>query len=123
MTEILRVSTRSAPTAVAGALAGLVRSGGVAEVQVVGAGALNQAIKALAIARTYVAPSGLDLHCRPTFADIEIDGQRRTAIRLLVEGDRAAVAPARPNPAGQVEHRAAPERGEILPPTLSEFPA
>ncbi len=53
--------------------------------QVVGAGALNQAIKAVAIARGYVAPSGFDLTCVPTFADIEIDGQDRTAIRLLVE--------------------------------------
>ncbi|MCU4183721.1 stage V sporulation protein S [Acidiferrimicrobium sp. IK] len=88
MTEILKVSSRSTPNAVAGALAGMVRNHGVAEVQVVGAGALNQAIKAVAIARGYVAPSGLDLHCRPTFADIEIDGQSRTAIRLLVETDR-----------------------------------
>ena len=120
MTEILRVSSRSAPTAVAGALAGLVRSGGVAEVQVVGAGALNQAIKALAIARTYVSPSGLDLHCRPTFADIEIDGERRTAIRLLVEGDRAPTALQRPNPAGDATQRDA-RRQEILQATLSEF--
>jgi stage V sporulation protein S len=55
------------------------------EIQVVGAGALNQAIKAVAIARGYVASSRLDLTCRPTFADIEIDGEGRTAIRLLIE--------------------------------------
>ena len=53
--------------------------------QVVGAGALNQAIKAVAIARGFVAPSGIDLVCVPTFADIEIDGENRTAIRLLLE--------------------------------------
>jgi hypothetical protein len=53
--------------------------------QVVGAGALNQAVKALAIARSYVASTGIDLSCRPTFADIEIDGEERTAIRLLIE--------------------------------------
>lgn len=92
MTEVLKVSSKSTPNAVAGALAGIVRSHGAAEVQVVGAGALNQAIKAVAIARGYVAAAGLDLHCRPTFADIEIDGQSRTAIRLLVESDRP-VAP------------------------------
>jgi stage V sporulation protein S len=66
-------------------MAGVVRQSGSVEVQVVGAGALNQAIKAVAIARGYVAPSGTDLTCVPTFADIEIDGQSRTAIRLLVE--------------------------------------
>jgi stage V sporulation protein S len=86
--ETLKVSTRSNPNSVAGAMAGVVRQSGVVEVQVVGAGALNQAIKAVAIARGYVAPSGIDLICIPTFADIEIDGERRTAIRLSIE-DRA----------------------------------
>lgn len=66
-------------------MAGAVRQTGAVEVQVVGAGALNQAIKAVAIARGYVAGSGIDLVCIPTFADIEIDGERRTAIRLSVE--------------------------------------
>jgi stage V sporulation protein S len=83
--EILKVSSKSNPNAVAGAMAGVVRQVGTVEVQVVGAGALNQAIKAVAIARGYVAPSGMDLACVPTFADIEIDGQSRTAIRLLIE--------------------------------------
>src|SRR5438477_6950147 len=83
--EVLKVSSKSNPNSVAGALAGVVRQSGAVEVQVVGAGALNQAIKAVAIARGYVAPSGLDLACVPTFADIEIDGQDRTAIRLLIE--------------------------------------
>src|SRR5436190_12916028 len=83
--EILKVSSKSNPNSVAGAMAGVVRQWGSVEVQVVGAGALNQAIKAVAIARGYVAPSGLDLTCVPTFADIEIDGQDRTAIRLLIE--------------------------------------
>ena len=69
-------------------MAGVIRSSGEVEVQVVGAGALNQAVKALAIARGYVAPAGMDLVCVPTFADIEIDGERRTAIRLCI-GDRA----------------------------------
>jgi len=84
--ETLKVSSKSNPNAVAGAMAGVVRQSGAVGVQVVGAGALNQAIKAVAIARGYVAPSGIDLVCVPTFADIEIDGQGRTAIHLLVEG-------------------------------------
>ena len=83
--EVLKVSSKSNPNSVAGAMAGVVRQEGVVEAQVVGAGALNQAIKALAIARGYVAPSGIDLVCVPTFADIEIDGERRTAIRLSIE--------------------------------------
>lgn len=83
--ETLKVSTRSNPNSVAGAVAGAVRQGGAVEMQVVGAGALNQAVKALAIARGYVAAAGIDLVCVPTFADIEIDGERRTAIRLSVE--------------------------------------
>jgi stage V sporulation protein S len=83
--EVLKVSSRSNPNSVAGAMAGVIRSAGAVEVQVVGAGALNQAVKALAIARGYVAPTGMDLVCVPTFADIEIDGERRTAIRLSIE--------------------------------------
>jgi stage V sporulation protein S len=86
--EVLKVSSKSNPNSVAGALAGVLRQAGAVEVQVVGAGALNQAIKAIAIARGFVAPSNIDLVCIPTFADIEIDGQSRTAIRLAVE-DRA----------------------------------
>ena len=83
--EQLKVSTRSNPNSVAGAMAGVVRHQGAVEVQVVGAGALNQAIKAVAIARGYVAAGGIDLVCVPSFADIEIDGQERTAIRLLIQ--------------------------------------
>ena len=83
--EILKVSSRSNPNSVAGAMAGVVRQSGAVEVQVVGAGALNQAVKAIAIARGYLTPSNVDLICIPTFADIEIDGESRTAIRLSVE--------------------------------------
>ena len=85
MVEVLKVSSRSNPNSVAGALAGVLRQTGAVEVQVVGAGALNQAVKAIAIARGFVAPSNIDLVCIPTFADIEIDGEGRTAIRLAVE--------------------------------------
>src|SRR3954462_9824887 len=83
--EVLKVSSKSNPNSCAGALAGVLRQQGAVEVQVVGAGALNQAIKAVAIARGFVADSGLDVGCVPTFADIEIDGESRTAIRLLDE--------------------------------------
>ncbi|KAF0207617.1 MAG: stage V sporulation protein [Actinobacteria bacterium] len=83
--ETLKVSSKSSPNSVAGALAGVIREDGVVEIQTVGAGALNQAIKAIAIARGFVAPTGFDLVCAPAFADIEINGEERTAIRLLVE--------------------------------------
>lgn len=83
--EVLRVSTKSNPNSVAGALAGVLREKGTAELQAVGAGALNQAVKAVAIARGFVVPSGIDLVCVPAFADIEIDGEERTAIKLIIE--------------------------------------
>lgn len=83
--EVLKVSSRSNPNSVAGALAGVIREHGSAEIQTVGAGALNQAVKAIAIARGFVAPSGQDLSCVPSFADIVINGEERTAIRILVE--------------------------------------
>lgn len=83
--EVLRVSTKSNPNSVAGALAGVLREKGTAELQAVGAGALNQAVKAVAIARGFVAPRGIDLVCVPAFADIEIDGEERTAIKLIIE--------------------------------------
>ena len=58
---------------------------GSVEIQTVGAGALNQGIKAIAIARGFLAPSGVEIVCIPSFSDIEIDGAERTAIRLLVQ--------------------------------------
>jgi stage V sporulation protein S len=85
LVEALKVSSKSSPNAVAGALAGVLRENGAAELQVVGAGALNQAIKAIAIARGFVAPSGVDLVCVPAFTDISINGEERTAIKLLIE--------------------------------------
>jgi len=95
--EVLKVSSRSNPNSVAGALAGVLRQTGAVEVQVVGAGALNQAIKAVAIARGFVAPSNIDLVCIPTFADIEIDGEGRTAIRLAIEDRRHRMPTADPS--------------------------
>lgn len=83
--DILKVSSKSNPNSVAGALAGVLRVSGSAEMQAVGAGALNQAVKAVAIARGFVAPHGIDLICIPAFTDIEIDGVQRTAMKLIVE--------------------------------------
>ena len=82
--EILRVSAKSNPNSVAGALAGVIRERGKAEMQAIGAGALNQAIKAIAIARGYVAPGGINLVCIPAFVDVQIDGEERTAIKIIV---------------------------------------
>lgn len=83
--EVLRVSAKSNPNAVAGALAGILRERGAAEMQSIGAGALNQAVKAIAIARGFLAPGGIELVCVPAFAEIQINGETRTAIKLLVE--------------------------------------
>ena len=82
---VIKVSANSNVNAVAGAIANVIRESGKAEVQVVGAGALNQGIKAVIIARGYVAPSGIDLICIPAFAEIAINGEQRTAIRLMIE--------------------------------------
>jgi stage V sporulation protein S len=86
--DVLKVSSKSNPNSIAGALAGVIREKGSAEIQAIGAGALNQAVKAVAIARGFVAPSGIELICIPAFTDIQIDGEERTAIKLLVEPRR-----------------------------------
>jgi stage V sporulation protein S len=83
--EILKVSSRSRPSAVAGAIAGVVRESGRAEVQAIGAGAANQAIKAVAIARDYLSETGIEAVCLPELVDLRIDNADRTAIRLVVE--------------------------------------
>ena len=83
--EILKVSAQSQPKAVAGALATVLRDKAVAEVQAVGAGAVNQAIKAIVITRGFVAPNGIDLVVIPAFSEISIDGEERTAIKFIVE--------------------------------------
>lgn len=85
MASLLKVSAKSNPNAVAGAIAGIVRQSGTVELQVIGAGALNQAIKAIAIARGFVTSGGIELVCIPTFQDVSVDGEERTAIRLKVE--------------------------------------
>ena len=83
--EVLKVSTKSNPNSVAGALAAIIKEKNIVEIQAVGAGAIDQAVKAIAIARGFVAPSGRDIVCVPAFTDIEIDGEERTAIKLIVQ--------------------------------------
>ena len=83
--DILKISTKSNPNSVAGAIAGLIKDKGRAEMQAIGAGALNQAIKAVAIARGFVAPSGVDLICIPAFTEVRIEEEERTGIKLAVE--------------------------------------
>ncbi|MGD8599308.1 MAG: stage V sporulation protein S [Anaerolineae bacterium] len=85
MADIIRVAAQSRSTAVAGAIAGVVREQGRAEVQAIGAGAVNQAVMAAAIARGFLTLDGIDVICIPSFADVEIGGQERTAIRITVE--------------------------------------
>ncbi len=83
--EVLKVSTKSNPNSVAGALAAVIKEKNGVEIQAVGAGAINQAIKAIAIARGFLAPTGRDIVCIPAFTDIEINGEERTAIKLIVQ--------------------------------------
>lgn len=83
--ELIKVSARSRSTAVAGAIAGVIREHGIADVQAIGAGAVNQAVKALAIARSYLERDELDLVATPYFTDVDIDGNERTAVRFRVE--------------------------------------
>ena len=83
--EVLKVSARSMPNSVAGAIAGVIRDRGAVELQVVGAGATNQAVKATAIARGYLAPMGIDIVIIPAISSVEIDGENRTAMKLIIE--------------------------------------
>lgn len=83
--DVIKVSAHSRSTAVAGAIAGVMRDSHYAEVQAIGASAVNQAIKAIAIARGYLALDGISIVCVPEFVEIEIDGNERTAVKLIVE--------------------------------------
>lgn len=83
--EVLKVSAQSSPKSVAGALTAILRENGFAELQAVGAGAVNQAVKAIAITRGVIAPNGIDLVTIPAFVEIDIDGEERTAIKFIVE--------------------------------------
>lgn len=82
---VVKVSSKSNPNSVAGMIASVIREEDKVEVTCIGAGALNQAIKAIAIARGFVAPIGKDLICIPAFTEIDVDGNSRTAIKLILE--------------------------------------
>ena len=83
--DVIKVSAGSRTSAVAGAIAGVIREHRRAEVQAIGAGAVNQAVKAIAIARGYLQEDGLHVVCMPEFTSVDIEGKERTAIRLVVE--------------------------------------
>jgi stage V sporulation protein S len=83
--NVIKVSARSRTAAVAGAIAGVMREVSRAEVQAIGAGAVNQALKAIVIAKGYLAEEGVDIVCDPSFVEVFIDDQERTAIRIVVE--------------------------------------
>ncbi|WP_291426303.1 stage V sporulation protein S [Deinococcus sp.] len=82
--ETLRVSANSRPNSVAGAIAALLRLHGQVEVQAIGPGAVNQAVKALAITRGYLSAEQLDLTVQPAFIKLDVDNEERTAIRFMV---------------------------------------
>lgn len=93
----LKVSSKSSPASVAGAIAGMIKDGVPVEIQSVGAGAVNQAVKAIAISRGFLSPVGIEIACVPSFADIVIDGEYRTAIRFAVEPHYMAGVPQKNN--------------------------
>jgi len=82
--DIIKVSANSRTAAVAGAIAGVIREHKHAEVQAIGAGAVNQAVKALVLATGYLEGDGIPVACVPQFVDVEIEGKVRTAIKLVV---------------------------------------
>ena len=83
--DIIKVSANSRTAAVAGAIAGVMREQKHAEVQAIGAGAVNQAVKALVLATGYLTNDGISIVCMPEFVEVDIDGKIRTAIKLVVE--------------------------------------
>jgi stage V sporulation protein S len=91
MADMIKVSAQSRSTAVAGAIAGMMREQGHAEMQAIGASAVNQAVKAIAIARGYLQQDGIDLMTTPSFAEVDIDGNERTAVRISIFKRMAAV--------------------------------
>jgi stage V sporulation protein S len=101
--DIIKVAATSRSTAVAGAIAGVMREKGRADVQAIGAGAVNQAVKAVTIARGYLELDGIDIVCVPSFVEVMIDDQERTAVRLSVE-----------------ERPGSSDSGEAPPPDVSE---
>ena len=85
--EVLKISNKSNPNSVAGAVSAIIKERGKVEMQAIGAGALNQAIKSIAIARGFLAPMGIDLVCVPAFTEVTVEGTDRTGIKLIVKGE------------------------------------
>ncbi len=83
--DLVKVAANSRSTSVAGAIAGIIRERGRVDVQAIGAGAVNQAVKAIAIARGYLELDNIEIACIPSFTEVLIDGKERTALRLAVE--------------------------------------
>ena len=96
MAELIKVSAQSRSTAVAGAIAGVMREHGYAEVQAIGASAVNQAVKAVAIARGYLEQDDMDLVIVPSFTEVDIEGNERTAVRLAIFKRPATLENAKP---------------------------
>lgn len=100
--DIIKVAVTSRSTAVAGAIAGVMREKGHVDVQAIGAGAVNQAVKAIIIARGYLELDGIDIVCVPSFTDVTIDDQERTAVRFTIEKRTGGGTPSAPaTPAAQ----------------------
>lgn len=83
--EILKVSSKSNPNSIAGAIAGLIKESTRVEMQAIGAGAINQAVKSVAIARGFVAPTGIELVCIPAFTQVEVNNKNQTAMKIIVK--------------------------------------
>ncbi len=83
--DIIKVSSRSVPRSVAGAICAVIREGGSAEVEAVGAGAVNQAVKAIAVARGFLAEEGTEAVCLPAFDEFEVSGETKTGMKFTVE--------------------------------------
>jgi len=114
--DVIKVAAKSRSTAVAGAIAGVVRERGKAEVQAIGAGAVNQAVKAVAIARGYLQLDGIDAICIPEFVEVDIGGQERTAVKMTVEPRSPS-----PAPSPEVPPEASPEQSVSALPGENEF--
>lgn len=83
--EILKISSKSNPNSIAGAIAGQIKENGKSELRAIGAGAINQAIKAIVIARGFLTPSGIEIVCIPAFTQVKFDGEERTGMKLIIK--------------------------------------
>lgn len=83
--EILKISSKSNPNSIAGAIAGQIKENGKSELRAIGAGAINQAMKAIVIARGFLIPSGIEIVCIPAFTQVKLDGEERTGMKLIIK--------------------------------------